>query len=142
MFRDEVGRYIPPGISEGIDKATPALQRDIAKRMQGVTAAAQSAFQPMTLRSAIGVEGSAPLPETGNGFADLASMLVELRGLRSDLQALHGDLGPTIAKYTPSMTIREGEAQAWSRLKQEDSHAVDDLPARRRIKPRRFGWGR
>ncbi|WP_444546384.1 phage tail protein, partial [Bifidobacterium longum] len=107
VFRDEVGRYIPPGISEGIDKATPALQRDIAKRMQGVTAAAQSAFQPMTLRSAIGVEGSAPLPETGNGLADLASMLVELRGLRSDLQALHGDLGPTIAKYTPSMTIRE-----------------------------------
>lgn len=107
VFRDEVGRYIPPGISEGIDKATPALQRDIAKRMQGVTAAAQSAFQPMTLRSAIGVEGSAPLPETGNGLADLASMLVEIRGLRSDLQALHGDLGPTIAKYTPSMTIRE-----------------------------------
>lgn len=107
VFRDEVGRYIPPGISEGIDKATPALQRDIAKRMQGVTAAAQSAFQPMTLRSAIGVEGSTPLPETGNGLADLASMLVELRGLRSDLQALHGDLGPTIAKYTPSMTIRE-----------------------------------
>lgn len=107
VFRDEVGRYIPPGISEGIDKATPALQRDIAKRMQGVTAAAQSAFQPMTLRSAIGVEGSAPLPETGNGLADLASMLVELRGLRSDLQALHGDLGPIIAKYTPSMTIRE-----------------------------------
>lgn len=107
VFRDEVGRYIPPGISEGIDKATPALQRDIAKRMQGVTTAAQSAFQPMTLRSAIGVEGSAPLPETGNGLADLASMLVELRGLRSDLQALHGDLGPTIAKYTPSMTIRE-----------------------------------
>lgn len=107
VFRDEVGRYIPPGISEGIDKATPALQRDIAKRMQGVTAAAQSAFQPMTLRSAIGVEGSAPLPETGNGLADLASMLVELRGMRSDLQALHGDLGPTIAKYTPSMTIRE-----------------------------------
>lgn len=107
VFRDEVGRYIPPGISEGIDRGTPALQRDIAKRMQGVTAAAQSAFQPMTLRSAIGVEGSAPLPETGNGLADLASMLVELRGLRSDLQALHGDLGPTIAKYTPSMTIRE-----------------------------------
>lgn len=107
VFRDEVGRYIPPGISEGIDKATPALQRNIVRQVQGVTDAAQSAFQPMTLRSAIGVEGSAPLPETGNGLADLASMLVELRGLRSDLQALHGDLGPTIAKYAPSMTIRE-----------------------------------
>ena len=44
---------------------------------------------------------------TGSALVDFASMLVELRGLRSDLQALHGDLGPTIAKYTPSMTIRE-----------------------------------
>ncbi|RGR22012.1 hypothetical protein DWY60_02175 [Bifidobacterium pseudocatenulatum] len=62
--------------------------------MQGVTDAAQSAFGPMTLRSAIGLD-------------DLATIITEIRGLRSDLQSLHEDLGPTIGKYAPTMSLRE-----------------------------------
>lgn len=107
VFRDEVGRYIPPGISEGIDKATPALQRNIVRQVQGVTDAAQSAFGPMTLRSAIGLDDSVASATTGNGLADLATIITEIRGLRSDLQSLHEDLGPTIGKYAPTMSLRE-----------------------------------
>lgn len=107
VFRDEVGRYIPPGISEGIDKATPALQRNIVRQVQGVTDAAQSAFGPMTLRSAIGLDDSVASATTGNGMADLATIITEIRGLRSDLQSLHEDLGPTIGKYAPTMSLRE-----------------------------------
>ena len=100
------GRALVRGLAEGMDSAAPSAVSSIRGVMRDING--QIGADGRLGANALNVNGGSDMTgTTGSALADFASMLVELRGLRSDLQALHGDLGPTIAKYTPSMTIRE-----------------------------------
>lgn len=100
------GRALVRGLAEGMDSAAPSAVSSIRGVMRDING--QIGADGRLGVNALNVNGGSYMTgATGSALVDFASMLVEIRGLRSDLQALHGDLGPTIAKYTPSMTIRE-----------------------------------
>lgn len=100
------GRALVRGLAEGMDSAAPSAVSSIRGVMRDING--QIGADGRLGVNALNVNGGSDMTgTTGSALVDFASIVVELRGLRSDLQALHGDLGPTIAKYTPSMTIRE-----------------------------------
>lgn len=45
LFADEIGKYIPPGITVGIEHALPKAEREVQGQMAGFTHAAQAAVQ-------------------------------------------------------------------------------------------------
>lgn len=100
------GRALVRGLAEGMDSAAPSAVSSIRGVMRDING--QIGADGRLGVNALNVNGGSDMTgTTGSALVDFASIVVEIRGLRSDLQALHGDLGPTIAKYTPSMTIRE-----------------------------------
>lgn len=55
VFRDEIGQYIPKGVAEGIDRATPHAVRAIHRMNHKLIAASQVAMSPSLASQAAGV---------------------------------------------------------------------------------------
>lgn len=95
------GRALVEGLIEGMDDAGPDATKSIRNVMTGISGAMHANGQI----DATTATGTTALAATGTG--SLTDLITEIQGLRSDLQAFHDDIGPIIAQYAPTMTIRE-----------------------------------